>query len=167
MSQVAPSQQYQSQPFVPAEFEVPQMLETTQFRLRMLSIEDVEKDYEAVVSSAERLRVAFKQWGGWPRDGFTLQENLEDLRRHQNEFERREAFAYTVVSLDESTVLGCVYIYPGQVKNVEAEILLWVRESDYKKGLDSTLWQTVQAWIKDRWPFEKVIYPGREQDRVR
>jgi len=35
--------------FVPSDFEVPLVFETDQFRLRMLSIEDVEKDYEAVI----------------------------------------------------------------------------------------------------------------------
>ena len=162
MNQATSSQQHQKPPFVPAEFDVPQMLETTQFRLRMLSVDDVDKDYEAVIASAERLRIAFKQWGGWPREGFTIQENREDLRRHQNEFERREAFAYTVVSLDESAVLGCVYIYPSQAEEAEAEVFLWVRDSEYEKGLDSVLFQTVQAWLKNMWSFENVIYPGRE-----
>ncbi len=147
--------------FVPVEFEIPQQLETDNFRLRMLSTEDVDKDYEAVISSAERLRVVFKQWKGWPREGFTIEENLEDLRRHQKEFECREAFAYTVVSLDETSVLGCVYINPSQHGHVDAEVLMWVRESEYEKKLDSVLFQTVKAWIKDQWLFEKVIYPGR------
>ena len=41
--------------FVPEDFEVPAVLETDQFRLRMLSVDDVEKDYEAVMESRERL----------------------------------------------------------------------------------------------------------------
>lgn len=148
--------------FVPTEFEVPQILETAQFRLRMLSVEDVDKDYDAVISSAENLRNAFPQWDGWPRAGFTLAENREDLKRHQNEFERREGFTYTVVSLDESTVLGCVYIYPSKAERAHAEILMWVRKSAYEEGLDPVLFQTVNNWIRDKWPFETVIYPGRE-----
>jgi hypothetical protein len=44
----------------------------------------------------------------WPREGFTLEKNLADLEEHQQEFLDREAFTYTVVSLDESRVLGCV-----------------------------------------------------------
>ena len=42
-------------PFVPDEFEVPAVLETDRFRLRMLSVDDVEKDYEAVIESRELL----------------------------------------------------------------------------------------------------------------
>ena len=37
--------------FVPADFQVPPVLETERFRLRMLSVDDVEKDYEAVIES--------------------------------------------------------------------------------------------------------------------
>ena len=162
MNQVVPSKQHQKKLFVPAEFEVPQKLETDQFRLRMLSVDDVDKDYEAVVSSAERLRSMFNQWGGWPREGFTIQENLEDLKRHQKEFERRDAFAYTVVSLDENIVLGCVYIDPSQLEDADAEVLMWVRESEYEKGMDPILFHVVNEWLKNTWPFEKVVYPGRE-----
>lgn len=161
MTRIAAGEDNPEKLFVPVAFEIPQQLETDQFRLRMLSTEDVEKDYEAVVSSAERLRAMFQQWKGWPREGFTVTENLEDLRRHQKEFGRREAFAYTVVRLDETAVLGCVYINPSQHREVDAEVLMWVRESEYEKGLDSVLFQTVEKWLKDRWPFEKVVYPGR------
>jgi RimJ/RimL family protein N-acetyltransferase len=161
MTQIVTSECNPEQLFVPAEFEVPQQLETAQFRLRMLSTEDVDQDYQAVMSSAERLRSMFKQWKGWPREGFTVGENLEDLRRHQKEFEHREAFAYTVVSLDKTSVLGCVYLYPSQHEQVDAEVLMWVRESEFKQGLDSVLFQTVQEWLRNQWPFEQVIYPGR------
>ena len=41
--------------FVPPEFVVPLELLTDQFKLRMLSIDDVEKDFEAVTSSATRV----------------------------------------------------------------------------------------------------------------
>lgn len=39
------------QPFVPCAFKVPAGLETAIFRLRMLTVYDVVKDYDAVVTS--------------------------------------------------------------------------------------------------------------------
>jgi hypothetical protein len=42
------------QQFVSAKFLIPQILETVHFRLRMLSVDDVEKDYEAVMETQER-----------------------------------------------------------------------------------------------------------------
>jgi hypothetical protein len=37
--------------FVPATFEVPSILETERSRLRMLSVSDAGKDFEAVIES--------------------------------------------------------------------------------------------------------------------
>ncbi|HSQ16839.1 MAG TPA: hypothetical protein VLM83_04005 [Anaerolineales bacterium] len=145
--------------FVPKDFAVPAGLETEQFRLRMLCVEDVNKDYEAVMETQGR----FLSMGyDWPRVGFTMEENLADLEQHQREFLSRVAFAYTVVSPDESRVLGCVYINPAKEEGIEARIRMWVRESEYKKGLDPVLFRAVQEWIEKEWPVEKVSYPERE-----
>ena len=125
----------------------------------MLSVDDVEKDYEAVMESQEML---LKDTGGrWPRQGFTLAENFADLERHQREHLGREAFTYTVVSPDESRVLGCVYINPDEDPEVDARIRMWVRQSEHEGGLDPVLFESVRAWIRSDWPFSKVIYPGR------
>ena len=149
-------------PFIPSSFVVPGVFETDQFRLRMLSVEDVEKDYEAVMESRQLLRSLFG--GEWPRDGFTVQENLEDLQRHQREFEQRKAFAYTVVSLDEARVLGCLYINPTEPEDTDAQVHMWVRQSAYDEGFDPVLFQTVKRWMQEAWPFERVVYPGREEE---
>lgn len=148
--------------FVPDDFEIPALIETDYFRLRMLSVDDVEKDYEAVIESRELLHSMFG--GTWPRPGFTLEENLADLERHQQEFLDRKAFAYTVVSLDETKVLGCLYINPcpSEVNGPDATVRMWVRQTEYDKGLDEVLFNTVMDWINSDWPFRKVIYPGRK-----
>ena len=145
--------------FVPDDFEIPALLETDHFRLRMLSVDDVKKDYEAVIESRELLHTMFG--GPWPKPGFTLEENLADLERHQQEFLSRKAFAYTVVSLDETMVLGCVYINPPETTDSDAVVVMWVRQTEYDKGLDEILFNTVRDWISSDWPFKRVNYPGR------
>jgi len=145
--------------FVPNDFEIPATLETDLFRLRMLSLDDVEKDYEAVIESRELLHTMFG--GPWPRPGFTLKENFADLEEHQQEFLSRKAFAYTVVSLDETRVLGCVYIDPPETTDSDAVVVMWVRQTEYDKGLDEILFNRVRNWISSDWPFKKVDYPGR------
>ncbi|TET57750.1 GNAT family N-acetyltransferase [Candidatus Bathyarchaeota archaeon] len=145
--------------FVPDDFEISASLETDRFRLRMLSVDDAEKDYEAVIESRELLHTMFG--GPWPRLGFTLEENLADLERHQQEFLSRKAFAYTVVSLDETRVLGCVYIDPPETTDSDAVVVMWVRQTEYDKGLDEILFNEVRNWISSDWPFKKVDYPGR------
>ena len=145
--------------FVPEDFDVPDKYETKEFRLRMLSVDDVEKDFEAVMETQER----FHSLGySWPREGFTIEENFADLEQHQKEFVNREAFAYTVVSIDEKRVLGCVYINPTEQENVDAVIRMWVRQSEFNKGLDPILFSEVKKWIAKEWPFKHVNYPNRE-----
>src|SRR5690242_5183601 len=99
-------------PFVPRDFEVPQALETERARIRPLTVNDVVKDFDAVMSSRERLWQLFGEGWRWPAADLTLEQDLVDLGWHQKEFQRRRSFAYTVVSLDERRVLGCVYVEP-------------------------------------------------------
>jgi hypothetical protein len=149
-------------PFVPESFHVPTGLETREFRLRMLTVNDVVKDYDAVITSAAHLR-QISPGGTWP-DGLTLEGNLVDLGWHQKEFARRTSFAYTVVSLDESRVLGCVYINPTRKRGYDASVTLWARQSELANGLEERLAAAVRAWIAKDWPFEAVAYPGRGLD---
>ncbi len=121
-----------TQPFVAAEFKVPERLETPEFRLRMLTVHDVVKDYDAVMSSVEHLSQVWPG-SGWP-EGLTLEQNLIDLGWHQKEFQRRH----------------------------DAVVYFWVRQSELGKGLDARLSSAVRSWIAKDWPFENAAYPGRD-----
>jgi hypothetical protein len=66
------------------------------------------------------------------------------------------------MNLDESECLGCVYIFPSENYEVDAEAYMWVRHSQFEKGLDQILYDTVRNWITKVWPFKNVLYPGRE-----
>lgn len=149
-------------PFVNESFEVPDKLETDEFRLRMLTVNDLVKDYDAVMSSVEHLS---KVWpgSGWP-EGLTLEEDLIDLGWHQREFMNRSSFAYTMVTLDESTVVGCVYINPTRKRGYDAEVYFWVRESELANGLDDRLYAAMKDWLKSDWDFDNPGLPGRDID---
>lgn len=146
--------------FVPEGFTPPAGLETPRMRLRMLSIHDAVKDFDAVMTSALRLRTVFRPGGRWP-EGLTLEQNLIDLAWHQKEFQRRTSFAYTVVRPDESEVLGCLYIDPSPRADHDARIAMWVRASEAESGLDAHLFETAQAWAARDWPFRNPGWPGR------
>lgn len=145
-------------PFVPTDFRVPRTLETDEFRLRMLTVHDVVKDYDAVMSSVEHCRTI---WGGrWP-EGLTLEQNLIDLGWHQKEFQTKRSFAYTVIEPGAERVLGCVYIEPTRKPGYDAEVYLWARQSELAGGLETRLRAAVERWIASEWPFRSVAYPGR------
>ena len=144
--------------FVPPQFQVPPTLETEEFRLRMLTVNDAVKDYDAVMSSVAHCKTI---WGGkWP-EGLTLEQNLIDLGWHQKEFQTRRSFAYTVVHPNESNVLGCAYILPTRKHGYDAEVYLWARQSELAGGLEARLYAAISEWIKSDWLFSLVAFPGR------
>jgi hypothetical protein len=146
-------------PFVPKDFEVPAGFETPDVRVRMLAISDVVKDYDAVMTSVDRLQKVFSPTGRWPKN-LTFEQDLIDLGWHHKEFQQRRSFAYTVMSLDEAVCLGCLYIEPTRLQGYDAEVHCWVRTS-HAEALDAGLYQSLQDWIASRWPFKAVAYPGR------
>ncbi len=155
-----------SKKFIPIDFKVPGALETDSFRLRMLTVNDVVKDYDAVMTSIDHLQKTkpFRPNHKWPAKDLTLEQDLIDLGWHQKEFQKRTSFAYTMMNLDETECLGCVYIYPSNNPSYNAIATMWVRQSEVANGLDNVLFSSVKKWIEDDWPFERVAYPGREVD---
>ena len=147
---------------VPDGFEVPDILEHPRFRLRMLSVNDLVKDYDAVMSSVGHLRATYspESGGSWP-EGLTIEDDLVDLGWHQHEFKHRSSFAYTAMTPDESRCLGCVYIKPTRKRGHDCKVMMWVRADALASGLDEELYRTVRAWIAEVWPFASPAYPGR------
>ena len=149
-------------PFLPENFVVPRLLETARVRLRPLVVADVVKDYEAVMSSRTNLWRLFGAAWGWPAETLTLEDDCRQLAWHEKEFETRSSFDYVVMSLDESQVLGCVYVDPPTKQGFEAEVYFWVRDSELPTGLEGHLSDTVRQWITTSWPLARVAYPGRD-----
>jgi len=145
------------------DFAVPERFETDEFRLRMLTVNDLVKDYDAVMSSVEHLKSTFSviTEDDWP-EGLTLEEDLIDLGWHQREFTLGFSFAYTVMNLDESACLGCVYFEPTSKADYDVAITMWVRESELASGLDRRLFQAVKSWVSREWPFSNPVFPARD-----
>ena len=151
-------------PLFSPDFQAPEVLETDMFRLRTLTVNDVVKDYDAVITSQEDLQGLFGPRSNWPPLDLTLEQDLIDLGWHQKEFQMHSSFAYTVVTLDESRCLGCVYILPPTKEGFDAEVYMWVRKVEVRESLDSYLYFTVRQWIATKWPVKKAAYPGRDID---
>jgi hypothetical protein len=150
-------------PLVPDGFVVPERLDGDGFHARPLTIHDLVKDYDAVMTSAARLVGGMDPADTWPA-GLTLEEDLIDLAWHQREFTLRHSFAYTVMSPDESSSLGCLYLYPTGVEGFDAVAFYWVRTSEVAGGLDERLGASLRTWLAESWPFARVAFPGRDID---
>lgn len=148
--------------FVSKNFKVPDSLVTIYFKLKPLSKKYAEKDYSAVMQSIDHLKGVFGPKSDWPQNNLTLEDDQWDVALHEKEFISRKSFTYTVTTIDESKVLGCVYIYPSSKKDYDAEIAMWVSKPAFDNGMDPVLFVAVKNWIIEQWPFKIVAYPGRE-----
>ena len=156
-------------PFYPKYARVPSEKQTARLFLRSLKESDAKFDYEALMASKEQLR----RWSGtsWPADEFTLSENQQDLKRHELEHEAREAFTFTVLNLDKTLCLGCVYIepIPHKVKvcseaKQSANVAFWVRSSELNNDLDKHLFVTLREWLANDWAFDCLVFMVNQQN---
>lgn len=139
-------------------FSPPMELKTKRMHLEPLKPDHAELDHAAFMSSREHLRKTLG-WGGWPADDTTVAANRKDLNRHWQEFENREAYAYTVLSPDRKRCLGCVYLKSVKGKPRTAGMAYWVIEEELAKGLDEHLVEAVLDWIERDWPLDHIVQP--------
>ena len=125
--------------FVPSSVPIPSGIQTKDFKIRILTINDLVKDYDAVMSSLDHLKGIFGPTSSWPNEDLTLEQDLIDLGWHQKEFENKTSFAFTVMNLNESKCLGCIYIDPSEKVGYDARIIFWIRKSELANGLDKKL----------------------------
>lgn len=146
---------------IPLSHPIPAGFEHGRFRLRPITINDLVRDYAAVMSSVESLRKRFPFWE-WPDPAMTMEEDLVDLGWHQKEAQLRRSFNYCVVSLDETRLLGCVYVDPPEKRGADAEVAMWVRADEEGGDLEHVLELAVKDWLDAEWPFQTIRWPGRE-----
>ena len=146
---------------VPDDFEIPMGFQTDVMKARMLTMADAVKDHEAVIEAAGWLPGKFCP-DTWFKEGaaLTLLENQWDLAWHEEEWAGRKSFVYTVMTPDESRTLGCFYILPHDKNGHDAVVYIWVRKSEFDKGLDPVLESEVRTFMT-AWPFKKVLYYNR------
>ena len=157
--------------FYPSDAVVPTELRTDDLLLRMLRASDVGLDYDAVISSREILLL--HSGGRWPREGFTLEENLADLQGHERDHHARTSFTYTVMNPTETLCLGCVYVNPlhrmlqrlgagadlvTSIEDYAAVVTFWARQSHLAQDLDRRLLHLLLGWLADAWAFSNLTF---------
>jgi len=160
--------------FYPEDIDPPTELKTRHFYIRPLRATDVKLDFNAVIASREIL--LRRTFGRWPKEGFTIDENLEDLKHHEKMHDERKEFTFTVMNPTETRCLGCLYIFPinswlrgkmtpedlyrQNISDFEAGVSFWVIPSCVEKGLDKFLLEELIRWFKDKWVFSRVVFEG-------
>lgn len=144
---------------VPDDFIVPEKFEVEEYVFRPLAINDVIKDYDAVMSSINILRGTLGINKSWPSNDLTLEQNLIDLGWHQKEFQRKTSFVYVIWTKNYETYLGCLYVFPSRKIKYDVEVYFWLRSTAV--NMDKYIFEIIYKWIKNIWPFKSVVYPGR------
>ena len=98
---------------LPNNFIVPEKYETSDFHFTVLEPSLTKIDYEAVMSSQERLRQVFRLNDSWPAKEMTIDENTKDLIRHESEFRMKKAFAYSVYREKKNNYISEKYVQAG------------------------------------------------------
>ena len=147
-------------PFDKKNLAAPIEVDSLRFILRPLTIHHVIKDYDAVMTSQVHLWQRFGEVWAWPAVDLTLEQDLIDLAWHQKEFQTNSSFAYAVLSLDQSHVLGCLYIYPPSTLRAEADVWFWARQSELEQNLEHNIEIFIFDWLSESWPFDTVMLNG-------
>lgn len=142
------------------------------FVVRPLVPSDVVLDHEAVMSSREFLS-DWEQDPPYPPEDFSVEDNLEDLKKMDRRHRSGARYTYTVMNADESQVLGCIYLLPNDdpiyrtakvtshdgtdLSSVDATVSFWVRVSIWEEGFERTLLAAVLMWLRDDWSLERPV----------
>ncbi|UTH74012.1 hypothetical protein [Chromobacterium sp. IIBBL 290-4] len=154
---------------IPDDFTPPRSMRFADFRLETLGPDYAEADYQAVSGSSDAIRHVFGPDNHWPPAKISFEENLADLRRHLQEFEQRQAFAYSLLAPDSPRYLGCLYLKPikSRLENdwrkqrFQAQAFLWLNADDKPLSAEKTV-ATLQNWLTQDWPFAALAWPGRD-----
>jgi len=129
-------------------YDMPEKHALGDYVLNVLTVKDVERDFEAVMESVDEIRASYAA-SGWP-DGLTLEENWLDLAWHQREFETKRSFTWVIEDTNGDYV-GCLYVYPSIIGEKAAEVKWW-----WRAGVDvdkETFRADLATWLDSQdWP---------------
>ncbi len=145
-------------------FAVPTSAVGPGFRLQPLGPDLVKIDFDAYMSSVEHLQQTFTRSKDWPHAGISDADALLDMQTEAGRFQRRESFAYSVLTPDGKRERGCIYVAPSPVPGYDAVVRIWVTKAEYDAGFDKQLEAWAHAWVAAKWPFKNVAWPGRDID---
>lgn len=138
--------------FVPDTFLAPGPPKIRTYVWNILEPAILDEDYQALVDRAGR---------SGPMNS-TKAQDYGELKRHEWEFQNNTAFSWGILTPDKKLQVACVYINPSPKQGYDATVRLWVTKQGAEAGLEPVLEAAVREWVKAKWPFQKVAFPGRD-----
>jgi hypothetical protein len=155
-------------PWLPPTFAHPLRVEISpDVHIRPISPDDLDIDMPAVMGNQQMLWDKYGDAWGWPPTTMSAEEDRTELARHADEMVLHESFNYAILSSDEASLWGCIYIDPAELGaglGAPAADVSWWVVAQAPQGLDAALLEFVPTWLAAAWPFESVRYPFGELD---
>jgi hypothetical protein len=148
-------------PLVPPDFVIPALV-TPAYRLEPLTNRWVIEDFAAITESFPHVDGLIGPPGNIPAPGeYTLETNVNELAWHEREFRTRHSFAFAAITHDDTSEVGCMYLYPSHHPEEDAVGISWARWDPTDPGTDARFFDDFRSWVEREWPFDNVAYPGR------
>lgn len=152
---------------LPQGFRAPTELRHADVRARAISRADLDADVAGINASLDL--IPRTRGGGWPTEPVTATGNEVDLVWHECEFRDGKSFTYAVYR-DAGDYLGCCYLYPvgsrtpltTALLSHDVDVSWWVTPEAYRTGHYRTLYQALQRWVHDPFPFTRPHYSNVE-----
>jgi hypothetical protein len=152
---------------LPAGYTPPTELTYEDITARAITRADLEADVKGINASVDLIRRT--RGGDWPSGPVSDEFDYVDLVWHECEFRERYSFAYTVYDAG-GRYLGCCYLYPMGRRTPLDESLLrhdvdvswWVTPDAYEDGYYGRLYDGLQQWLSDHFPFRTPHFSNRE-----
>ncbi|MGA8846175.1 MAG: hypothetical protein WB471_06130 [Nocardioides sp.] len=150
---------------------IPDGLEHERFVATPLTIRTAALDYASYMASPDVIRVHSD--GRWPVEGFTLEDDLKLVAKHQTDHEHRRAFTYVLLAPSLNEALGCLYLNPLReylqrsdadpqlleaVQPASALVSFWLRQDRQGTDLADVVVEAVNDWLLSEWPLATYVF---------
>ena len=161
---------------------IPAGLQHDRFVATPLTTDMAALDYAAYMASPDVIRVHSD--GRWPVEGFTLEDELRLIGKHQADHEHRRAFTYVLLTPSLGEALGCLYVNPlrdylqradvdphllDAVPPASGMVTFWLRQDQQDTDLADVVVGAVNDWLLTEWPLATYVFrvlPGERSSRT-
>lgn len=159
---------------IPKNFKIPEYHEfyilndLIKVSITPLNSTFAKEDFSTIINNKKHLKGLFGELDDWwPSDSITEADNFKMLLWHEEEFKKRNSFAYIIRLNGEYS--GCLYFYglDEVFKIVSIKdyniiyVFMWTTEEVFSKGFDKLIFDHLKKWISNTWDFTCADYPGR------
>lgn len=139
------------------DLEMPQDTSLGPFLMRVLTADDLDEDYAAVMSSSGVLQGLFGPH--WPV-GLTRAEDETDLHWHHREFTAKRSYAW-VIRTREDGYIGCAYLFPQMGRTGAGEAAYWMIDTPDRIARLDAFGPLYLEWLASLLPDGYVLTPSR------